>query len=186
MRDARAVAAVLLLSLGLLAATARAESGWATSPIVTIPSPDYSVYGPQPDCEGAVLVGHGIQRTLGPFGTVSDADGLVTHSPLARTVGDVLNRVGMGTVLQSNAVCAEICAVVPHDATRITSLVGYVADADLVGFRPVVFGRRDEYFYWEPEVDTTRLTDEGRLVCTRVRNWLQFERRAFLVVGYER
>ena len=173
-----------LVALGLPFA-AHAETGWATSPVVALASPGYSVYGPRPGCGGAVLVDGAVRRVLdgiGRRGTEPDAP-----SRASRAVGDVLNLFGLDAVLQDHAVCADVCALVPRDARRVLGVVAYVDDGPGTPFRASPFDLWGEYVYWEPELDTTRVGDDGRSVCARVRHYLHgVERRAFLVVQYER
>ena len=70
-------------------------------------------------------------------------------------------------------------------ATRVTSLLPYVTYVGSQNFISVPFDRFSNYVHWEPDVDTTSVTEAGRLVCATVRNWAQDSRSAFLVVGYE-
>jgi hypothetical protein len=173
------------LVLGLwLAGVAMAESGWSTSAVVSLSSPAYSVSGPTPPCSGRVLVDATVRQALDRFGR----GGLEPDAPsrASRFVGDTLNLFGLDAVLQDHATCAEVCARVPLEATRITSLIAYVDDGPGKPFRTVPFGRWSDYVHWESDVDTTRVDEGGRLVCTRVRHWLDIERRAFMVVGFER
>ena len=171
--------------LGLwLAGPSLAETGWSTSAVVSLPSPAYSVYGPTPGCSGRVLVDGTVRSALDAFGR----GGLEPDAPsrASRVVGDALNLLGLDAVLQDHAICAEVCARIPLDATRVTSLIGYIDDGPGKAFRAVPFGRWSDYIHWESDVDTTRVDESGRLVCTRVRHWLDVDRRAFMVVGYER
>jgi hypothetical protein len=173
-----------LLALGLwLAGTATAETGWSTSAVVSLSSPAYSVSGPTPPCSGRVLVDATVRQALDRFwrgGLEADAP-----SRASRAVGDALNLFGLDAVLQDHATCAEVCARVPLDATRITSLIAYVDDGPGTPFRTVPFGRWSDYVHWESDVDTTRLGESDRLVCTRVRHWVDFDRRVFMIVRYE-
>lgn len=173
------------LVLGLwLAGTTLAQSGWSTSTVVSLPSPAYSVYGPTPPCEGRVLVDETVRGVLDAFGR----GGLEPDAPsrASRAMGDALNLFGLDAVLQDHAICAEVCALIPLDATRVTHLIAYVDDGPGKPFRTVPFGRWSDYVHWEPDVDTRRVDESGRLVCARVRHWLDVDRRAFMVVGYER
>jgi hypothetical protein len=185
-RRPRTFAAATLALVALLASgSARAETFWATSPVVSLPAPRYSVYGPTPGCEGQVLVDSAIRRSLGRVGIPSvDPE---TNEPfrLARTIGEALNVVGMGTLLQTNAVCAEVCALLPLDASRVVSVIGYVTSVGTDAFVPQPFGHTGDFVRWMSGLDTTRRTADGRLACAEVRSW-SGERKVFLVVGYER
>jgi hypothetical protein len=181
-RGAVSVAALVLLC----GALAHAQTSWVASPLTTLSRTQYSVYGPAPECVGQLLVDSAIRRTLGRFGLPAvDAD---TGDPtrLARTIGDAMNVFGLDTVLQTHAECAEVCAVVPLDAVRVTAVIGYMANGVNGPFAPQPFGQARDLFLWEADIDTTRVTDTGRLVCARARNWLNVDRHVFLVVGYER
>lgn len=173
------------LVVGLwLAGAAMAQTGWSTSAVATLPRPAYSVYGPTPGCSGQVLVDGSVRRALDAFGR----GGLEPDAPsrASRAIGEALNLFGLDAVLQDHATCAEVCARVPLDATRIVHLVAYVDDGPGKPFRAVPINRWSDYVHWEPDVDTTRVDEDGRLVCARVRHWLDVDRRVFMVVGYER
>ncbi len=177
----RWIHAMIVLALG---GGALSQSGWSTSSVVSLQSPAYSVYGATPPCRGTVLVDETVRGAFDAIGR----GGLEAGEPsrASRAVGDVLNVFGLDAVLQDYATCAEVCARVPLDATRITSLVAYVDEGPGTPFRTVPFGRWSDYVHWEPDVDTARVDENGRLVCTRVRHWLDVDRQVFLVVGYER
>ncbi len=167
-----------------LAGSAMAQSGWSTSDVVSLARPAYSVYGPTPPCSGRVLVDEsvrGLFDALGRAGVDPDAP-----SRASRAVGDALNLFGLDAVLQDYATCADVCARIPVAATRVTHLIAYIDDGAGMPFRTVPFDSWIDYVHWEPGVDTTRVDDGGRLVCVRVRHWLDIERRVFMVVGYER
>lgn len=175
---------VCLVLCWWLAGAAAAQTGWATSAVVELPSPAYSVYGATPGCSGEVLVDGTVRRVLDGIGR----GGLDPDAPsrASRALGEALNLFGLDAVLQDHATCAEVCALIPRDATRVIDLVAYVDDGPGTPFRTVPMGRWSDYVHWEPDVDTTHVTEGGRHVCTRVRHWLDVDRRAFLVVGYER
>src|SRR5690606_16040500 len=164
--------------------TALGQNGWAVSPTVVVPGARYSVLGAYPACSGGIKVADEVRRAFEGFGLRSPEDG-TEPSRLSRTVGRLLDGLGLETMNQDFAECAEVCATIPLAATRVTSLLGYVTVVDGDRFEPTPFDRYQYYVHWEPEVDTTRLSGSGRLVCTTVRNWSRDERSVFLVVGYE-
>lgn len=179
------LAACLAVGLAAVAlGAARAQSGWAVSPYVAVPRVEYSVLGAQPGCGGRAVVAIEVRRAVEGFG-LRTPDASSEPSRLARAVGDLLNTLGFETMNQDYAECAEVCAAIPLTATRVTSLLGYVTVVGGSAFVPVPFDRYTDLFHWEPEVDTTRVGADGRLVCVGVRNWGPSERTAFLVVGYE-
>lgn len=175
--------ATFLIGL-VLTGVAMADTGWATSAVVALPRPAYSVYGPTPGCNGQVLVDGTLRRVLDGIGRRGLEPGAPSRA--SRAVGDALNLFGLDAVLQDHATCAEVCARVPLDATRIVHLIAYVDDGPGKPFRTVPINRWADYVHWEPDVDTTRIDEDARHVCTRVRHWLDVDRRVFLVVGYER
>lgn len=173
-----------MLVTSLTLGTAFAQVGWAVSPYFTVPGARYSVVGAEPACSGSAIVASEIRRAVEGFGFRAPDDG-AGPTRLARAVGDLLNNLGFETMNQDYAECAEVCAEIPLTATRVTSLLGYVTLVDTELFWPVAFDRYTDYFHWEPDVDTTRLTADARLVCAVVRNWGPASRTGFLVVGYE-
>lgn len=176
----------LLVALAwLVAGRGAAETGWATSPVIVLPSPAYSILGGTPGCAGQVVVDGAVRRVLdaiGPRGPEPDGP-----SRASRAVGDILNLVGLRTVFQDHATCADVCALVPLDATRVLTALAYGDEGTGSPFRVQPFDRWGDYVYWEPVLDTARTDDVGRYVCARVRNYLHgVERRVFLVIQYER
>lgn len=168
-----------------LAGKVLAQSGWAASPILVLPTPTYSVLGPQPGCSGEVRVDPAIRRWVEGSGRAAEPE-LTSPTWLSRTIGETLNFLGMGTVLQTFATCSEVCATIPLEATQVTSLIGYVAIGSTAPFAPLPFGRWEPHFRWGAEVDTTRSTEAGRLICVEARNWAwREETRVFLVVGFD-
>lgn len=169
---------------GLLGGLTFAETGWVSSPLVTVAKTDYSVLGPQPECEGQVVVDSSIRRIVEGFGRRTPDP--VTEPPnwASRLIGNAANLLGLDAVLQTYANCTEVCALIPLAATRVTDLVAYTADDD-GRFYLSPWGRYSNWLYWDPQVDTTNVTAEGRLVCANVRNGGAFDRRLMLVVGFE-
>lgn len=178
----RVVAGCLIASL--LVGTAAAQAGWSVSPTMLIPGARFSVLGGTPGCSGGTEVAAEVRRAVEGFG-MRDPEAGTEPSRLSRSIGRFLNGLGLETMNQDFAECAEVCATVPLTAARVTSLIGYVTIVDTDSFRTVPFNRFSDFVHWEPEVDTTRLTEAGRLVCATVRNWAQNTRSVFLVVGYE-
>lgn len=178
----RILAACLIACLTFGAA--RGQTGWAVSPFVTVPATRYSVQGAHPDCVGRTTVNVEVRRAVEGLG-LRTPDRESPPAPLSRAVGNLLQLVGIEAVRQDYAECTEVCAVIPLSATRVTNLLSYVTDAWTQEFRAMPFDRYIYYFHWEPEVDTTRLTESGRLVCAQARNWYQADRTAILIVGYE-
>jgi hypothetical protein len=173
----------LLLSL-LFTGAAMAETNWTSSAITPLPRPIYSVLGAAPACSGEVRIAAEVERVFDAFGRIGIS--AETLNRTSRTVGDALNLLGFSTVRQDYAVCADVCALVPLDATRITHVVAYVDNGPGTPFRTVPFGLWSDYVHWEGSIDTTHTDANGRYACARVRHWMTVERRVFLVVGYER
>jgi hypothetical protein len=178
---------VASLSALLLAATSLAVDGWSTSPTIVLPRTRYPVYGTPPPCAGVLLVDESVGGALARVGVrpVDATSGQPT--PVALAIGRVMNTLGMGMMRQDHGTCAEVCAVVPLDATRVTALVGYASRGLRGPFHAEPFGHAGHYFMFDADVDTSRVTERGRLVCAHARNWDEDDdRRVFLVVGYER
>lgn len=176
-----------LLVVGLAVLTlgaAYGQSGWAVSPYFSVPGVEYSVLGAQPGCSGRAVVAREVRRAVEGFGLRAPEEGS-EPTRLSRTVAGLLNDLGFETMNQDFAECAEVCAEIPLTATRVTSLVGYVTVVGGSAFVPVPFDRYTDLFHWQPDVDTTRLTADARLVCATVRNWGPSDRVVFLVVGYD-
>lgn len=178
----RVVAACLVASLVL--GSALGQSGWVVSPTTVIPGARFSVLGGTPGCSGGTEVASEVRRAVEGFGVRSPEAGS-EPSRLSLSIGRLLNGLGLDTMNQDFAECVEVCATVPLTATRVTSLLPYVTYVGNQNFISVPFDRFSFYVHWEPDVDTTSVTEAGRLVCATVRNWAQDSRRAFLVVGYE-
>lgn len=169
-----------------LVGSGRSQSGWAVSPVLLLPPPAYSVLGVAPGCDGGILVDSAIRRLVEGGGRRTPDPVTEPPSWLSRAIAETLNLFGTNSVLQDHANCTEVCALVPLEATRITNLVGYVALGPKAGFTAVPFDRLEVFFGWDPDVDTTRWTEDGRRVCARARNWYGAEdTKVFLVVGYE-
>lgn len=178
----RVVAGCLIASLTI--GTAAAQVGWSVSPTLVIPGVRFSVLGGTPGCSGGTEVAAEVRRAVEGFG-MRDPEAGTEPSRLSRTIGRFLNGLGLETMNQDFAECADVCATVPMTATRVTSLIGYVTLVGTDSFNTIPFNRFSDFVHWEPEVDTTRVTEGGRLVCATVRNWAQDPRSVFLVVGYE-
>ncbi len=166
-----------------LAGSAKGQAGWAVSPVVVIPRPQLSVLGALPGCSGRVIVSGDLQSFLGGLGGALGSPGELPDWTL-RLIAGALNLIGYDAILQDYAICAEVCAVLPLSATRVTRLIGYVSNVSSRGYAVVPIGHATAYFRWDSEIDTTRFGDDGRLLCVRARNW-SGDVRAFLVVGYE-
>lgn len=179
----RSVAATVIA--GLLSGLTFAETGWVSSALVTIPKTSYSVLGPQPECEGQVVVDGSIRRIVEGLGRRTPDPATEPPNWASRLIGNAANLFGLDAVLQTYANCADVCALIPLAATRVTDLVAYAADNPDGNFYQVPWGRYYNWLYWETEVDTTQVSDEGRLVCVRVRNGGPFDSRLMLVVGFE-
>jgi hypothetical protein len=180
----RVLASLLAL---LLVATSYAVDGWSTSSTIVVPRTRYPVYGTPPPCAGVLLVDEAVGGALARVGVrpVDATSGQPT--PVALAIGRVMNTFGMGTMGQDYGACTEVCAVVPLDATRVTALVGYASRGLRGPFQREPFGHAGHNFMFDADVDTSRVTEGGRLVCALARNWDEDDdRRVFIVVGYER
>jgi hypothetical protein len=174
----------LLAALG--ASAALAQENWSVSPTIVVPRARFHVYGDERPCAGVFLVDDGITNNLARIGHRPVDPATRQPSRLALALGLALDAIGLNTMGQSHAECAEVCAAVPADAQRITSIVGY-ASGRKGAFVREPFGHGGSYFSFDAAVDTTRFVDERRLVCVVARNWDDtVERRVYLVVGYER
>lgn len=176
---------MVALSAGLLGGLTYGEIGWVASPVVEVSKTRYSVLGSSPECQGQVIVDDTIRRYLEGFGMRTPDPLSEEASRASRFIGNALTALGVAAVHQNYAVCADVCALVPLAATRVTTLITYAADGANGRYYQVPFARHFNWLFWEPEVDTTMVTADGRLVCVRVRNGADFDRRLFLVVGYE-
>jgi hypothetical protein len=175
----------LLVALAAVSA-AFAQESWSVSPTVVVPRARHYVYGDERPCAGVLLVDEGIMSNLARVGhrPVDPATG--QPSRLALALGLTLDAIGLNTMGQSHAECAEVCAAVPADAQRITSIVGYASNRNGVFVREP-FGHGGSHFSFDAGVDTSRFVDGRRLVCVVARNWDDVvERRVYVVVGYER
>lgn len=177
----------------VLSPNAAASGGWSTSPVVTVERTRYPVTTVRPACEeelvieapaAAVATAVAALLALQPGG---EAPAAVARR-VAERVGDVSARVGSPLVLQRHASCTTVCAPLPLDARSVSAVRGFLANRPGEPFREQVVGSwAGNYLRFDPELDTTRVTDDARWACLRVRNWVaEFEREVFIVVRYER
>lgn len=163
-----------------------AQTGWAVSPVVTIPAVSHEVLGSQPECEGDVVVEDEVRRVTEVLRRPGSGEAELPPTRLSLFVARALSSLGLKSMRQDYANCVEICVVIPMAATSVTDVIGYVAFGATAPFAVVPIGRYWSFFKWDEVVDTTRVGPEGRFVCIGAMGWIRGEGpRAFLVVGYE-
>jgi len=187
-RAVRSVLALLAVSVPL----AHGQGGWSASPVITLERTRFSVAGATPGCEEVWVVERGARllsdavAALTTLGSRGETRAEVAER-IAGRVGDVTTRLGTPMVLQRHATCATACAAVPLDARSVGAVRGFYASRPGEPFREVEVGTWGDFFRWDPEADTTRVTDAARWVCLRARSWVaEFDREAFFLVRYER
>jgi hypothetical protein len=182
----------VLLALVLSVPAAHAQGGWSASPVITLERTRFPVAAATPGCEEAWEIERGAQRLADAVAVLAaPASRGETRAEAAERIavrlGDVSARLGTPVVLQRHATCAVTCAPVPLDAHSVRAVRGFYASRPGEPFREVEVGTWGNYFRWDPEVDTTWVTDTARWVCLRARNWVaEFDREAFFLVRYER
>ena len=172
---------------------AAASGGWSTGPVVTVERARYPVTTVRPGCEEELVIeapAAAMAATVAAFLALQpggEAPASIARR-VAQRVGDVSARVGSPLVLQRHASCTMVCAPLPLDARSVSAVRGFLASRPGEPFREQVVGSwAGDYLRFDPELDTTRVTDDVRWACLRVRNWIaELDREVFIVVRYER